>query len=130
MPPDSHTRHMRRSLGNFGESAATAYLMRQGYTILQRNWRCRSGEIDIIAQRGDELVFVEVRTRRNATFGSAEESLTPSKQRRLITLASTYVQDYLPDECPPWRIDLIAVEVDHAGRVARLNHIPYAIEEQ
>lgn len=120
----------RRRLGDFGEAAAAAYLVRQDYTILARKWRCQMGEIDLIAQQGTQVVFVEVRTRRSAARGLAEESITPTKQRRLIALAHTYFETQdITDELP-WRIDVIAVIVDTSGRVAHLEHISDAIEQE
>jgi putative endonuclease len=118
----------RRRLGNFGEAAAAAYLTRQGYALLARQWRCAAGEIDLIAQQDDTLVFVEVRTRRGSTRGTPEESVTASKQARLIALAYTYLAEHAPDEAQPWRIDVVAVEVDRSGRISRLEHLPNAIE--
>ena len=82
----------RKTTGSRGELLAAGYLRRQGYTILRTNWRCRRGEIDIIARDGATLVFVEVRTRRSTNLGSPEESVTPAKQRRLAELAQTYLQ--------------------------------------
>jgi putative endonuclease len=118
----------RRRLGNFGEAAAAAYLSRQGYTLLARQWRCAAGEIDLVAQQDDTLVFVEVRTRRGDTRGIPEESVNATKRARLITLAYTYLTEHALDETQPWRIDVIAIEVDGSGRISRLEHLPNAIE--
>ena len=119
----------RRALGAFGEAAATAHLIRQGYTIVARGWRCPGGEIDIVAQQGDALAFVEVRTKRGITHGTPEESITPSKQARLVALAHTYLNAHDIDSDSVWRIDVIAVVVDSAGRIARLTHIENAVGE-
>jgi putative endonuclease len=118
----------RRRLGNFGEAAAAAYLSRQGYTLLARQWRCAAGEIDLVAQQGDMLVFVEVRTRRGSTHGTPEESVTATKQARLVALAYTYLADHAYADTQPWRIDVVAIEVDGSGRISRLEHLPSAIE--
>lgn len=126
MPP----RSPRRRMGNFGEAAAAAHLQRQGYTLLARQWSCAAGELDLVARQGEELVFVEVRTRRGAAYGSPEESITAAKQKRLITLAYAYLEAHsLTDACA-WRIDVIAIELDRAGRICRLNHIINAVEGQ
>lgn len=120
------TRDYRRKLGQRGEQLAVAHLERQGYVILERNWRCPAGELDIVAREGETLAFVEVRTRRGERFGSPEESLTPAKQSRLIELAQTYVQEKgLTD--PSWRIDVVAVELDERGRTRRINLIRNAV---
>ncbi len=118
----------RRRLGNFGEAAAAAFLIRQGYSVLERQWRCGAGEIDLIARQGDQLVFVEVRTRRGAADGSAEESVTAIKQARLIRLAYTYLDTHSLSDTMAWRIDVITIAVDRAGRASSLNHIVNAVE--
>jgi putative endonuclease len=82
----------RKRLGERGEDAATAFLERAGLTIVERNWRCQSGEVDIVALDGDTLVLCEVKTRKTAAKGSPEESVTPAKQRRYAKLAAAYVQ--------------------------------------
>ena len=72
----------RRALGARGEDAAVAYLERIGMTVAERNWRCPAGEIDIVALDGTTIVLCEVKTRRTASKGTAEESVTLAKQRR------------------------------------------------
>lgn len=78
-------------LGARGEEAAAAFLERSGMTIVERNWRCKSGEIDIIMLDGETLVLVEVKTRRTSAKGSPEEAVSPTKQKKLIRLAQAYV---------------------------------------
>lgn len=121
----------RRALGQCGEAAAAAYLRRAGWRIIVQNWRCPVGEIDLIAQRGSQLVFVEVRTRRAGTLQgpTPEESITRSKARRLISLAYAYLEAAAIPADAPWRIDLVAVELDYSGRVVRLEQIEHAVEE-
>ncbi len=116
----------RRGLGRTGEALAAAELTRRGLVLRERNWRCQSGEIDLIAQDGACLVFVEVRTRRGRGYGTPEESVTPRKQRQLVKLAQMYVAEV--DWEGPWRIDVVAVELDSAGRLLRITHLPSAIE--
>ncbi|MFO7167255.1 MAG: YraN family protein [Chloroflexota bacterium] len=118
----------RKTLGEFGEAVAAAYLARNGHRIVARRWRCSYGEIDLVTQDGPELVFVEVRARRAAAPGAAEESIGPHKRSRLARLAYSYLEAM---ECggTPWRIDVVAVDIDRGGRVARLTHIPSAVEE-
>lgn len=116
----------KRRLGDTGEQLAAAYLVQRGYTIIARNWRCRSGEIDLVARDGDQIVFVEVRARRDQY---ALESITARKRQRLITLAYHYLIDH---DCPPttdWRIDVIALTVI-AGRLVISDHIIAAIGEE
>ncbi len=119
---------LRKKLGDFGEQAAAAHLIRRGYTLLECKWRGSGGEIDLVMREGAELVFVEVRTRRGVA-GLAEESVGPAKQTRLIALAYTYLEAVALPEDTAWRIDVVAIDVDRAGRIARLEHIRDAIEE-
>jgi putative endonuclease len=112
----------RRALGAAGERLAAAYLTRAGYRIVERNWRCAFGELDLVASLGATLVFVEVRTRRGPTFGSPEESLTPRKRARLARLADAYLAT-LAEAPATWRIDFVAVDLDAHGR-PHLRHLP------
>ncbi|MFS0912551.1 YraN family protein [Microbacterium sp. 179-I 3D2 NHS] len=74
-------------LGRAGEQRAADHLIRQGYTLLDRNWRCGQGEIDIVAARGAHLAVIEVKTRRSAAFGHPFEAIDDRKRRRLWSLA-------------------------------------------
>ena len=116
----------RRALGEMGERWAREYLQDQGYRIRETNFRCRKGEVDIVAQEGDCLVFVEVRTRSGPGFGTPEESVTAAKQHRLAAVALSYIQSHrgLP---PDWRIDVVAIEVDRGGQVVRTALIRNAV---
>ena len=116
----------RIRLGAAGERAARGYLESRGYAILETNFRCPYGEVDIIAQEGDCLVFLEVRTKSGGGFGSPEESITPDKERKLIATAETYMQSRagLPEQ---WRIDLVAVDVDGRGRITRIELMENAV---
>lgn len=115
----------RKALGELGEKMAREYLKKKGYHILETNFRCREGEIDIVAQDKDYLVFVEVRTRTSSDFGTPEESLTAAKKERLVSLALAYLQTHrdLPSLS---RFDVVAVELDQKGRVSRLELIQNA----
>ena len=111
----------RVSLGRRGEELAAAELLRQGYEIVARNWRCVVGEVDIVARRAGTYHFFEVRTRRGPDYGSPEDSLTPAKRRRMWEVARAYLSDRLPgDEEPDWRLGFVAVEMDRAGHLLRL----------
>ena len=116
----------RKEVGARGENLAADYLKKHGYKIIQRNFRCREGEIDIITQQGDCLVFVEVRTKKGSGFGTPEESVTLSKREKLISLANAYLQAF---DNPPasWRIDVVAVELSPDNKVSRLEHIENAV---
>ena len=84
----------RRRLGVAGEDAVARWYEGAGYDVLDRNWRCRDGEIDLVASRGDTLVFCEVKTRASTRFGTPFEAVTPSKQRRLRNLALRWLTDH------------------------------------
>ena len=116
----------RREVGAKGENVAAEHLKKRGYKIIQRNFRCRQGEIDIIAQQGECLVFVEVRTKKSYGYGTPEESITIEKSERLISLAEGYIQTL---DTPPlsWRIDVVAVELTPGNKTSRLEHIENAI---
>ncbi|MCX6033185.1 MAG: YraN family protein [Chloroflexi bacterium] len=121
----------RQNLGRRGEEIAAAYLARLGYVIVTRNWRTRTGELDIVARDGEWLVIVEVRARRSAggstapILGRPEDSVTPRKQARLAALAEAYLFERPWDG--PWRVDVIALELRGDGSVARLNHLKDAV---
>ena len=116
----------RRSLGDLGERLAVDHLRSKGYRIRECNVRTRQGEIDIVAEWGDILAFVEVKARRGNSRGTALESLTPTKQRRLVSLAEAYGQDR--DDLPEQRrIDVIALDLAPSGRLLSLRHIEGAI---
>ena len=81
----------KKVCGDWGEDRAARYLRLHGYRILERNFRCRQGEIDIIAAKGGFVVFVEVKQRKNADFGQAREFVTLTKQRRVIAAAELWI---------------------------------------
>jgi len=109
----------RVKLGRRGEDLAVAELTRCGYEIVTRNWHCQSGEVDVVACRDEVWHFFEVRTRRGREFGTPEESVTPAKQQRMIDVALTYLGEHDLDDVD-WRVGLVAVEMDQAGRVLRV----------
>lgn len=126
----------RRALGQTGENLATQALLDAGLTIIQRNWRCTAGELDIIAQESAPdysqggkvapwLVFVEVRTRRGDRYGTALQSITLQKQQKLIEVAEHYVQQHGWQGA--WRIDVVGVQMDQSGRLLAVEHIRHAV---
>jgi putative endonuclease len=120
----------RVQLGKWGEDCACRELERRGYVILERRYRTRRGEIDIVATDSGVLVFVEVKARRGAAFGMPLEAVTSQKQRRLLQLAATYLAarhladvpcrfDVVSVSCPPGapapRVDLLKRAFDHSA---------------
>lgn len=98
----------RKTLGARGEEIAVTYLKRQKYRIIETNFRCRCGEVDIIARDGKTLVFVEVKTRRTASYGLPQLAVTPFKQRQISKAALTYLsKNRLMEESA--RFDVVSV---------------------
>ncbi|HLI28509.1 MAG TPA: YraN family protein [Chloroflexota bacterium] len=112
--------------GAAAEAYAARHLVRAGYAILARNYRGGGGEIDLVAQQGDEVVFVEVRARQPGGLVSPEESLTARKRERILCAAAHYLQHTTSTE-PPWRVDLIAIEIDVRGTPGRLTHLCHVL---
>lgn len=119
----------RQSLGQRGEQLAADQLTTLGYSIMDRNFYCGVGEIDIVARRSDLWIFVEVRTRRGRKYGTPEESITPRKRAHLIAAAQTYLQAKEIGDVD-WQIALVAVEFGPAGQLLRVDVIENAINEQ
>lgn len=105
-----------RLSGRDGEDKACAHLRAQGLLLLERNYRCRMGELDLVMRDGEQLVFVEVRSRANSRYGHPAETVTRSKQRRLARAAQHYLQTRARSgrEPPPCRFDVVAIS--DAGR--------------
>jgi len=110
--------------GQKGESLAASFLRRQGYTIRRVNWRCRQGEIDIIAEEGETLVFVEVKTRRRTAHGRPIEAVTRQKQRRILHAAALYaVSNDFAER--PMRFDVVEVFEGADGASCRLQRAAF-----
>ncbi len=113
MSPDAP--HLQR--GRAAEDLAAKHLTAQGLRILARNYRVVGGEIDLIARHGAELVFVEVRSRRSAAFGTAAETVTHAKRRRILLAAQHYLVSLGQRTPPPCRFDIVsitgAVDTEH-----------------
>ena len=107
---------VKDAVGQYGEQVAAQYLRDAGYAILERNWRCELGEIDIVARDGDALVICEVKTRRGTAFGSPLEAVTYHKLRRLRRLAGRWLYEHQlrPAEV---RIDVVGVVRPPRGEV-------------
>ncbi len=100
--------NFKKRIGNKGESIAEEYLKQKGYKIIQRNYRCRFGEIDIIAKDGNTVVFTEVRTKQNNNFGSPQESITPAKIEKISKASLSFIQEKKMAGFS-YRFDLIAI---------------------
>ena len=100
-----------RAKGKQGEDAAVDYLLKKGYRILERNFRYDRGEIDVVAEDQDQLVFVEVKARRSKLFGDPEEAITEAKCKQLRKVAEGYLFEHNLDD-RPCRFDVVAIEYE------------------
>jgi putative endonuclease len=109
------------TLGSYGERVAARRLLDQGLVVLDRNWRCELGEVDLILRDGQVLVFCEVKTRTSAAYGHPLEAVTPAKGERLRRLAARWVEEHGVDP-PEIRIDLVGVLLAERG-AAEVEHV-------
>lgn len=107
-PKDNRT--IKRKVGDEKERLAEDFLIQQGFTLIERNFFCKMGEIDLIMKDKDYLVFIEVRYRESQDFGGALASITASKQRKLRRSAEFYLIKVFANNPPPCRFDVIAIE--------------------
>lgn len=107
-----------KTTGREGEKLAEEYLVKRGYKILERNWGNKWGEIDLICERKNTLVFVEVKTKTGEEFGSPEEMVNRRKLEKVERMATTY----RPDFAGLRRLDVVAVVVNDDGSVRRIDH--------
>ena len=127
----------RKRLGDSGELLAARWLEARGYRVIARNWRCLYGEIDLIVESTsptpglpyDEVIFVEVKTRRGDALGAPEEAVTALKRRRLIASAQTYLAEQCAEQ-RPYRIDVVAIALASTGSVSQVRHYPRCVEGQ
>ena len=112
-------------LGRQGEQAATEYLQSQGYTVLERNYRCPAGELDLVVRQGDVLVFVEVKTRRSLRYGRPCEAVNYYKKQHIIRTAKWYICQHMVSGLH-YRFDVVEV-LARAGKMS-INHIVNAFE--
>ena len=111
-----------QEIGQGGEDRALAFLQQQGLTLVERNFLCKTGELDLVMREGERLVFVEVRERNNPHFGGAAASISPAKQRRILRAAKFYLLRFA--KMPPCRIDVVAIDGE------RINWLRNAIIDQ
>ena len=117
----------KQKLGKLGEEQAANYLIKNGYEILRRNYRCSFGEIDIIAKKGDMLIFVEVKTRRNTAYGRPAEAVNYKKQLRYEKLALYYLKETGYTRSISCRFDIFEIIYNIDSKFI-INHIPNAFQ--
>lgn len=110
-------------IGEEGERFAAEYLKKQGYTLLERNFRIRGGEIDIIARLAEEIIFFEVKSRSNSNYGYPEEGVDFFKKKHIARAVKEYIRKLRISESTYLRFDVIAIEFDQSGHVFNLRHI-------
>lgn len=115
------------TLGKTGENVALSYLQEKGWTLVERNWYCSAGEIDLVMRDGTEIVFVEVKTRVSELAGAAEEAVTRGKAKRALSAGDWYVSKHDAVQGLIWRLDLVAVTMGRNGAILRVTHIENAI---
>ncbi len=119
----------RKEKGKLGERLVCDYLKKKHHRILNTNYRCPHGEIDIISRQKDTLVFTEVRTKTSTDFGTPEESVTRTKRERMRKCTLYYLQNH-ENPVKVWRIDVAAVEIDDNGEPLRIELIENAVGEE
>lgn len=123
---EKKTGNPRQSLGRLGERLAATRLEKRGYRILERNFRCPYGELDLVAEEGSDLVFVEVKTRRGTAHGLPEEAVHGRKARKLQEVAGFYLEQHILTD-RSWRIDVVAVQFSPAGKLEEIRIYQHAI---
>lgn len=117
----------RKEVGNKGEKLAAKFLKRKGYKIIQRNYKCKLGEIDIIAEQDRTIVFVEVKTRRTQEFGPPQNAITAAKRSQISKVALFYIREkkLVDQSC---RFDVIGITFSPESRKPRIEHIENAFQ--
>jgi putative endonuclease len=113
-------------IGLHGEELAVGFLLKKGYAVLERNYRCKGGEVDIVASDGKTLVFVEVKTRRTLSYGVPQLSVTLFKQRQIMKASLTWISSHRSHEAPA-RFDVVAITLQSSGEPF-IEHIQNAFD--
>lgn len=116
-----------RQLGRQGEAHARRFLEARGLIFRDANWRCAAGELDLVMLDGEDVVFVEVKTRFGERFGPAEETVSKAQMRRLLAAADWYIADHDGLHDRIWRVDVVGITLGPRGEVVRIAHSPNAI---
>jgi len=113
----------KQNIGKLGEDVAVKYLENHGYKILERNYRKPWGEIDIVAQQSDELVFVEVKTQNQEFEWRPEENVTRHKKRQLSKIINTYLKEHRVYSEIDFRVDVLGIIINDKTKIAQIEHI-------
>jgi putative endonuclease len=112
---------MKQQLGRWGEEQAAAFLIKKGYRLVEKNWRARPGEIDLVMRNKDEIVFVEVKTRSGIGFGYPEESITDKKLASLTECCQKYIDEHQINA--NWRIEVVSIIGNEKIGIKDIKHI-------
>lgn len=123
MPP----RASKDDVGRIGERHARLKLEALGYRFVASNWHCQSGELDLIMLDGDELVFVEVKTRRGERAGRADDAVSAAKARKLLLAGECFVSEHAEHQDRIWRVDLVAITIAPGSGIVTVNHYINAV---
>lgn len=119
----------KKELGSLGEKLVQVFLKKRGYKILDKNFRTKWGEIDIIAEKKNGFVFIEVKTIRKKNGFSPEDEITPQKKRQLLKMTQIYLSSKKISPETPCQIDILAVEIPPDSREPEIRHYENAIED-
>ena len=118
----------RMSLGKRGEAVAANYLLKNGYKILEQNYRCKIGEIDVVAEKAGRILFVEVKTRSSEQYGLPQEAVHETKQQKILRAAEWYLKEHRWEE-KPVGFEVIAVQW-REGHDPEISCIPNAFQRE
>ena len=122
------SRTAQQGLGTAGEQIARQRLEQLGYAFIAANWRCTSGELDLVMRDEQVVVFCEVKIRRGETMGTAEEAISAAQGRRLLKAAQLFLAQHPRYQEAFWRIDLYAITLDRSGAIVRESHFIDAVQ--
>jgi len=105
----------RKALGSKGEDLAVQYLKKKGFKVIERNYHCPAGEIDLIVREKNTLVFVEIKTRSSSDYGLPQDAVDRFKQKKMIEVARTYLAEHHLTEDIPARFDVVAIHLTPTG---------------
>ena len=124
--------HDNKDKGDLGENIACGFLKKEGYSIIEKNYRKKIGEIDIIARKNDILHFIEVKTRSDSSleiFGLPQDAVNIRKKRKIIRTALYYLQENAFPEDASWQIDVIAITINWQRKKAKICFLENAVED-
>ncbi len=125
-PNPANAPDARATLGKWGEDIAARFLIKKGYSILDRHWTSRIGELDIVAKKADDYIFVEVKTRSSNRFGLPEDAVYGHKQDRLRRMVELYLLKHRLHDVP-YQIDTIAIEYEPKTKKTTIRHIEHCM---